>query len=197
MVQSHFNDRARLILDWWQIDETAISQHPLRAVGDALCLFVKRDDKGEQRLAESFSHMILRAGQNLVRQAGGHFPIPVQLTFAAVGIDAVTGFVNRYSILEKDRPDWSKLPPSQTELGSQRHEAFVQTTEALDLLAFELGHIRQKIDGPISDSVMAEVAGRVILLRRHAKPSRPEFALVPATVSPALSQPRGALTLVR
>lgn len=197
MLRLDFNDSARRILDWWQIDETAISQHPLRAVGDALCLFVKRDDRGEQRLPNSFSQMILRAGQKLVGQANGHFPIPVQLTFAAVGIDAVTGFVNRYSILEGDRPDWSKLPPSQTELGSQWHEAFVQTTEALDLLAFELGHIRQKIDGPIPESVMAEVAGRVILLRQHAKPGRPEFALVPATVSPALSPPRGAPVLVR
>ena len=197
MLKSDFNDRARLILDWWQIDETAISQHPLRAVGDALCLFVDRDSKGGQRLSNAFAYMILRAGQNLVRQANGHFPIPVQLTFAAVGIDAVTGFVNRYSILEGDRPDWSKLPPSQTELGSQWHEAFVQTTEALDLLAFELGHIRQKIDGPISESVMAEVAGRVILLPQHAKPSRPEFVIVPATVSPALSPPRGTPVLVR
>lgn len=197
MLRLDFNDSARRILDWWQIDETAISQHPLRAVGDALCLFVQRDEKGKQRLPDSFSHMILRTGQNLVRQTNGHFPIPVQLTFAAVGIDAVTGFVNRYSILEGDRPDWSKLPPSQTELGSQRHEAFVQTTEALDLLAFELGHIRQKIDGPIPESVMAEVAGRVILLRQHAKPSRPEFVIVPATVSPALSPPRGTLALVR
>lgn len=197
MLQLDFNDRARRILDWWQIDETAISQHPLRAVGDALCLFVKRDDRGEQRLPDSFSHMILRAGQNLVRQANGRFPIPVQLTFAAVGIDAVTGFINRRCIFDGEQPDWRKLPPSQTELGSQRHQAFAQTTEALDLLALELGQIRQKIDGPIPESVMAEVKWRVNLLRQQAKPSRPEFVLVPATASPVLSPPRGAPVLVR
>jgi hypothetical protein len=197
MLRLDFNDSARRILDWWQIDETAISQHPLRAVGDALCLFVKRDDRGEQRLPDSFSHMIMRTGQNLVRQANGHFPIPVQLTFAAAGIDAVTGFINRRCILEGEQPDWSKIPPSQVELSPQRHESFAQTTEALDLLALELGQMRCTIGGPIPESVMAEVRKKVILLRQHAKPIRPEFVLVPATAPVVLTPPRGTPALVR